>query len=260
MTGQDERRNIHAPSGKPYKALELSQMSFQFRRGDVLSYTEMCVAVGASLQRGMNFRLRDSRSVILMSRRPGAPYADQVSDDGRLLTYEGHDCARSVHVNPKQVDQPDKNPGGSLTQNGLFIEAVSKFKSGTHNAEKIAVFEKIKDGIWVYNGVFDLVDVEIDQSTGRRVFKFKLVLSDAEEQRISRSDSEERPEDDRIIPSWVKLEVWKRDQGRCRICGAQSHLHFDHIIPYSKGGSSKDPANLQILCLRHNLQKHDRIE
>jgi hypothetical protein len=37
-------------------------------------------------------------------------------------------------------------------------------------------------------------------------------------------------------------------------------LHFDHIIPYSKGGSSKDPANIQILCGRHNLAKHDKIE
>jgi 5-methylcytosine-specific restriction endonuclease McrA len=36
--------------------------------------------------------------------------------------------------------------------------------------------------------------------------------------------------------------------------------HFDHIIPYSKGGSSKDPKNIQLLCVRHNLSKRDRIE
>jgi 5-methylcytosine-specific restriction endonuclease McrA len=44
------------------------------------------------------------------------------------------------------------------------------------------------------------------------------------------------------------------------LCGATSGLHFDHIIPYSKGGSSKDPANIQILYGRHNLAKHDKIE
>ena len=34
---------------------------------------------------------------------------------------------------------------------------------------------------------------------------------------------------------------------------------LDHITPYSKGGSSKDPANIQILCRRYNLAKHDKI-
>jgi 5-methylcytosine-specific restriction endonuclease McrA len=37
-------------------------------------------------------------------------------------------------------------------------------------------------------------------------------------------------------------------------------LSFDHIIPYSKGGSSKNPANIQILCGRHNLAKGDNVE
>jgi HNH endonuclease len=70
------------------------------------------------------------------------------------------------------------------------------------------------------------------------------------------------PDDDRVIPSWVKFKVWKRDRGRCSYpsCGATSGLHFDHVIPHSKGGSSKDPANIQILCGRHNLAKHDKIE
>jgi 5-methylcytosine-specific restriction endonuclease McrA len=63
-----------------------------------------------------------------------------------------------------------------------------------------------------------------------------------------------------LTPSWVKLEVWKRDRGRCVKCETTSGLHCDHIIPYSKGGSSKDPKNVQILCGRHNLSKRDSIE
>jgi len=43
-------------------------------------------------------------------------------------------------------------------------------------------------------------------------------------------------------------------------CGASDELHFDHIVPYSKGGSSELAANIQLLCARHNLQKSDRIE
>jgi hypothetical protein len=72
---------------------------------------EMCSAIGVNLQRGMNFRLRGTESVILMSLRPGAPYADQVEDEGRVLIYEGHDVSRTVSgPHPKQVDQPGAIP------------------------------------------------------------------------------------------------------------------------------------------------------
>jgi len=67
-------------------------------------------------------------------------------------------------------------------------------------------------------------------------------------------------DNDRLIPSAVKLAVWKRDQGHCIKCGSEDNLHFDHIIPYSKGGSSLVAENIQILCARHNLEKSDRIQ
>src|SRR5271168_816087 len=100
----------------------------------------MCSAIGVNLQRGMNFRLREAESIILMSLRPGAPYADQVEDEGRVLIYEGHDVARTLNgPHPKQVDQPERNPGGSLTQNGLFAEAVRRYKDGTTPPERVKV-------------------------------------------------------------------------------------------------------------------------
>ena len=60
-------------------------------QGDVISYLDMCREEGVNLQRGMNFRLKGGFSVILMSLRHGAPYADRVENDGRVLIYEGHD-------------------------------------------------------------------------------------------------------------------------------------------------------------------------
>ena len=42
-----------------------------------------------NLQRGMNFRLRGGLSVILMSLRAGAPYADRIEENGKILIYEG---------------------------------------------------------------------------------------------------------------------------------------------------------------------------
>lgn len=221
---------------------------------------DMCAAIGVNLQRGMNFRLRDFESIILMSLRQGAPYADRVEEEGRVLIYEGHNIPKGLGgPSPASVDQPERNPRGSFTQNGFFAEAARRYKEEGIPPEKVRVFEKIRTGIWAYNGVFELIDYWKEQSGSRKVFKFKLKIISADGQ--LRATSTQAPlEDDRLIPSSVKLEVWKRDHGRCARCGALSGLHFDHIIPYSKGGSSKSPSNIQILCVRHNLAKSDNIE
>lgn len=227
--------------------------------GDVISYLDMCRAEGASLQRGMNLRLRGSRSVILMSRRRGAPYEDRLEDNGRVLVYEGHDASRTGSVrNPKRVDQPYATPSGRLTQNGLFFEAAQRFKHGEGPAEEIRVYEKIQQGIWVYNGAFLLTDAWREIVKGRGVFRYRLELTDSAQPPPDRELGEGPRR--RMIPSDVKLAVWKRDRGRCVLCGSTENLHFDHDIPYSKGGSSVTAKNIRLLCAKHNLAKHDRIE
>jgi 5-methylcytosine-specific restriction endonuclease McrA len=60
-------------------------------------------------------------------------------------------------------------------------------------------------------------------------------------------------------PNKVVHAVYLRDNGRCVNCGSTEDIHIDHIIPYSKGGSSTDPDNLQLLCGKCNLEKSDRI-
>src|SRR5262249_7901835 len=127
---------------------------------------------------------------------------------------------------------------------------------GRSAAEPVRVYEKIRDGVWVYNGTFELIDSWQQEENNRLVFKFKLQLTDNVESDISAKHFDHN----RLIPSSVKLEVWKRDQGRCVICGSDKNLHFDHIIPFSKGGSSITAENIQLLCATHNLAKRDRIE
>lgn len=61
--------------------------------GDGISYLEICRNESVNLQRGMNYRLKSGLSVILMSVRPGAPYADRIEDEGKTLIYEGHNIA-----------------------------------------------------------------------------------------------------------------------------------------------------------------------
>ncbi|MEP6961509.1 MAG: hypothetical protein ABI995_05500 [Acidobacteriota bacterium] len=93
---------------------------------EIISYVEMCQREGASLQRGMNFDSGRGYSVVLMSVRRGAPYRDEIVDQGMTIIYEGHDLPKSVKLpNPKFADQPRSTPGGKPTQNGKFADAAA---------------------------------------------------------------------------------------------------------------------------------------
>ncbi|MFN2136609.1 MAG: HNH endonuclease, partial [Candidatus Promineifilaceae bacterium] len=195
---------------------------------------------------------------ILMSVRENAPYADRIEDNGKTLIYEGHDIPNKQNgPDPKSADQQPRNPSGTLTQNGLFFKAAQSYKNGS-SPEIVKVYEKIRSGIWTLNGFFQLVDGWIDNHDGRNVFKFRL--ESIENFRPETEKSSVEMEHPRLIPSAVKIEVWRRDKGRCVKCGSQDNLHFDHIIPYSKGGSSLVAENIQLLCARHNLKKRDNIQ
>lgn len=45
----------------------------------------------------------------------------------------------------------------------------------------------------------------------------------------------------------------------CKKSPPEVELHIDHVVPASKGGSSKRP-NLQFLCATHNLKKSNKRE
>jgi len=192
----------------------------------ILPYIEMCQREGTSLQRGMNFRLRGKHSVILMSRRPDAPYADRIEEDGSVLIYEGHDAPRtSATPYPKQLDQPECRPSGKLTENGKFKKAALDYRKGLKGPDFVRVYEKLFPGLWADNGYFHLVDAWQETADDREVFKFKLVAIKTDDESLGAEEpqpfiSEERR---RIIPSAVKQEVWKRDHPR-RAGAALWHL------------------------------------
>lgn len=227
---------------------------------DILSYREMCDAENVqTLQRGMNFRMNPSYSVILMSQRSNAPYEDKVHEDGITIEYEGHDVSkREYNHDPKTEDQPDKLPSGRLTQNGLFIKASIDYRENKSDPELVKIYEKVFPGVWSLKGYFDLIDYKQVNSGKRNVYRFILKLSDREENvaNIKVSDLEHT----RLIPSDVKREVWKRDEGKCVMCGDTKNLHFDHDLPFSRGGTSLSAKNVRLLCMKHNLQKSDKIE
>tara|TARA_B100001057_G_scaffold57880_1_gene51282 strand:+ start:162 stop:755 length:594 start_codon:yes stop_codon:yes gene_type:complete len=61
------------------------------------------------------------------------------------------------------------------------------------------------------------------------------------------------------ISSDLRKIVFNRDGGKCVKCGSKENIHFDHIIPVSKGGSTT-LKNLELLCQDCNLSKSDNIE
>ena len=223
----------------------------------VISYHQLVINEGGTqVQKGMNFAIKKTYSIVLMSSEKNAPYNDRMLEDG-VIEYEGHDATKNDSYNKKEVDQPIANKTGTLTENGKFLQAADNFKEGKRDPALIKVYRKIRKGVWVDMGFYDLIDGFIKFDGKRNVFRFLL--------KPNTNEIDQDPEyidllHNRQIPGEVQREVYERDKGMCKICGSTDNLHFDHILPFSKGGSSKVSKNIQLLCARHNLQKSDKLQ
>ncbi len=91
----------------------------------------------------------------------------------------------------------------------------------------------------------------------------RLIATETERNNIGLNKKipiESKPEDRRDIPLKLRLNVLKRDNFKCVLCGRSPAtdfgviLHIDHIKPYSKGGKT-EIKNLQTLCAECNLGK-----
>jgi hypothetical protein len=226
-----------------------------FQIDQIISYADLVAAEGQNLQRGMNYEANLRYSILLMSMRKNAPYADEVEKATNTIIYEGHDTHKNQAENPKLVDQPLYTHKGTLTENGKFFVAAQAFKLGlVKEAPKVKVYEKLDDGVWCYKGFFNLLDARVIHDGKRKLFKFYLQPVE-----LKPFHREQIIQHDRLIPTEVKIEVWQRDRGRCVICGSTENLHYDHDLPFSKGGTSYSAKNVRILCMKCNLKKSGRI-
>lgn len=60
----------------------------------------------------------------------------------------------------------------------------------------------------------------------------------------------------RMSDYYLKIKAKQRDVV-CVKCGTGDHLEVDHIIPVSEGGGSCGLENVQVLCERCHLEKHN---
>ena len=226
-----------------------------FEVEEIISYTDMTSFERMSLQHGMNFREDDS--VFLMSRRPGAPYEDSYDLQLNMMIYEGHDEPRRMGgPPPKSVDQPLRPE----TRNRKFFDAAQELKSGERARPlQVRIYEKLKPGIWVFNGTFALDDAWTEEVGGRNVCKFGMSLLQGVSAEFGAVETPKLSHN-RMIPSTVKQEVFRRDGGKCVLCGSRTNLHFDHDLPFTRGGTSLIPENIRLLCATHNLRKGAKIE
>ena len=58
----------------------------------------------------------------------------------------------------------------------------------------------------------------------------------------------------RYVSETTKKIVYARDRGICQCCGSSVNLEYDHITPFSCGGTS-EVSNIQLLCQKCNRSK-----
>ena len=140
----------------------------------VISYTQLVIKEnGKQIQKGMNFGIQKTYSVVLMSTQKNAPYNDHILKEG-VIEYEGHDVPSNLNPEKKLVDQSLLTPSGTPTENGKFFQAALDYKEGIKEPSQVQVYRKLRKGIWVDMGFYDLIDAYEKQDLERKVFKFLL--------------------------------------------------------------------------------------
>ena len=118
-------------------------------------------------------------------------------------------------------------------------------------------------GKWLYQDeVYEADGVHINQEKKLLILEF----ADKERQKFERLAAKfSKEQTDHVkhertrIPENVRIEVWRRDEGKCAGCGSRVNLEYDHIVPVSRGGSNT-ARNVELLCEVCNRSKGDRIQ
>ena len=64
----------------------------------------------------------------------------------------------NINSEKKLVDQSLLSSSGTLTENGKFFQAALDYKHGLREFFQIQVYRKLRKGIWVDMGFYDLIN------------------------------------------------------------------------------------------------------
>ena len=118
------------------------------------------------------------------------------------------------------------------------------------------------ESVWVFEGFrYEVKRIYSDEEARL------LILEDFDKERqkferlkekFDETPANEAANEHERIPEKVRIEVWRRDGGKCARCGSRERLEYDHIVPRSKGGSNT-ARNVELLCEKHNRSKSNNI-
>ena len=121
----------------------------------------------------------------------------------------------------------------------------------------------LQNDVWLYQDTLYHIVGKHTRSQQQLMLLDVVANENQKFERLTAKLSQERTEDIQYartrIPENVRVEVWRRDQGRCASCGSRENLEYDHIVPVSRGGSNT-ARNVELLCEVCNRSKGDRIQ
>ena len=162
--------------------------------------------------------------------------------NGEKLLFECSNCKNSINISAEVFNSFDDKVDFDGILSNYFSTLTEVFDYYTYSEDLINFFS---DKFYKYNplkgglcGIRLKANSEINYET---VPESDLVSKKSR----------------RISPE-VQDRVWKRDEGKCVKCGSNENLEFDHIIPFSKGGSNTY-RNIQLLCEKCNRSKSNNF-
>lgn len=202
-----------------------------------------------SFQAGMKAELSTLRSLtdikdgVLPSLTPPQGFQRRA---GEIVHFQA-DAFWSQVRQVKGVQEPEM---GRLFLTDRRLIFLSSMRSITINYARIILLRESSYGLEVQAEGKPVHIYRIDEAHVAYLI-LQTVLDSANQARSGGQGSRRIPED-------VKRAVWRRDGGKCVECGSKEKLEYDHIIPFSEGGSNTK-RNVQLLCETCNRNKSNKI-